>query len=62
MDTLRELVGLSIGRASMCWSEIPTGVFDDVTATQIVNTLMQAIQEYTRVEAPTPLKEEYQEE
>jgi hypothetical protein len=45
MERLEELVHLSIGRASMCWSETPTGVFNRVYAQKIAAELIQAIKE-----------------
>ena len=47
MDSrLEELVHLSIGRASMCWSEIPKGVFNDTYAKQIAQDLLLAIAQH----------------
>ena len=42
---LRELVSLALGKASMCWSEIPTGVFDSEKMKRIDEELIQAIKE-----------------
>jgi hypothetical protein len=50
MDKLQELVFLAIGKASMCWSETPTGVFNDVEASKIARGLMIAIQEQVNEE------------
>ena len=47
---LRELVFLAIGRAGMCWSEIPPGTFDDAKAQQIGEELLKAIQMLLREE------------
>ena len=33
------LIGETIGEASMCWSEIPKGVFDSVKACSLVDKL-----------------------
>lgn len=44
-EQLRELVGIAIGEASMCWSEIPTGVFDSTKASTLVDRIMDAIPE-----------------
>lgn len=38
-EWLREKIGIALGEASMCWSEIPTGVFHSERATQILNDL-----------------------
>jgi len=35
----RELVGIAIGEASMCWSEIPSGVFDSARAKELVDRI-----------------------
>jgi hypothetical protein len=45
MKDLEELVYLTIGRASMCWSEIPRGVFDDQEASRLGKALMEAIEQ-----------------
>ena len=38
----RELVGIAIGRASMCWSETPKGTFDSTTACKLVDEIVEA--------------------
>jgi hypothetical protein len=43
---LREQVFLALGEASMCWSEIPQGVFDSVRASEIGEQLLVAIEAY----------------
>jgi hypothetical protein len=45
-DRLRELVFMSLGEASMCWSETPGGTFDDIHASRIGERLMSAIEAY----------------
>jgi hypothetical protein len=40
---LRELIMLAIGRASMCWSEMPRGVYDDTKAAEIGEKLVEDI-------------------
>lgn len=45
---LREKIGIAIGEASMCWSELPTGVFDSERATRIVEELFNNITEKTK--------------
>lgn len=44
MEHIRELVHLSIGRASMCWSEFPRGTFNDEMAAAIANNLIAEIE------------------
>jgi hypothetical protein len=44
---LREQVFLAIGEASMCWSEIPQGVFDDQHAKEIGEKLIRVIENRT---------------
>jgi hypothetical protein len=46
MDKLEEQVHLAIGRASMCWSEIPTGAYNDQQASKIATDLIAYIREY----------------
>lgn len=38
--TFEELVGEGIGEASMCWSEIPSGVFDSSKAKEINDKIL----------------------
>ena len=45
---MREAVCLTIGQASMCWSEIPKGVFQDTEATRLVDELMAVIEQYAQ--------------
>lgn len=40
---LIEQVHLAIGRASMCWHTMPSGVFDDAQAKAVAERLIQAI-------------------
>ena len=40
---LREKIGIALGESSMCWSEIPTGVFHSERATEILNDLCYQI-------------------
>lgn len=40
MNKLEKLVFESIGQASMCWSETPTGIFDEKQATEIAKKLI----------------------
>lgn len=42
-EKVRELVGFAVGEASMCWSEIPTSVFDSDKAVDVVDRLTKAI-------------------
>jgi len=44
MERLRDLVFMSLGEVSMCWSETPKGVFDSVHACKIGEKLMAAIE------------------
>ena len=45
-EKLREIIFISLGRASMCWSETPRGVFDSTTAAELGEEIMKAIDEY----------------
>lgn len=39
-QTFEELVGVCIGRASVCWSELPKGVFDSAEAKKLVDEIV----------------------
>jgi hypothetical protein len=41
-EQFRELVGIAIGEASMCWSEIPKGVFDSTKASELADRIVAA--------------------
>ena len=45
-EKLTELVYINLGRASMCWSEIPRGVFDSTKAAELGQEIMDAIEKY----------------
>ena len=45
-EKLTELVYINLGRASMCWSEIPSGVFDSTRAAELGKEIMEAIEKY----------------
>ena len=53
MDTLSEKVHQAIGEASMCWSEIPKGVFNSTRAIEIADELIEAIEERIAVAEET---------
>lgn len=38
----RELVGIAIGEASMCWGESPKGVFESTRAAEIAKRIVEA--------------------
>lgn len=42
-DLIREKIGMALGEASMCWSEIPSGVFDSTRAVGICNKLYDSL-------------------
>ena len=44
--TLREILGIAVGEASMCWQPIPKGVFDSSNAIKVTDKLEQAIIEW----------------
>lgn len=46
-EQFRELVGISIGKASMCWSKIPEGEFD---STRAIELMEQIIKPYIELE------------
>ncbi len=43
--TLESAVQQAVGTASVCWDTLPTGIFDDRTATAVVNGLVAWIEE-----------------
>lgn len=43
MQTLQRLILEALGEASMCWSEQPTGVFDDQRVVRIGERLMKEL-------------------
>jgi hypothetical protein len=48
----RELVGQAIGRASICWDELPSGVFDSTTAEELVKQICDAADQLVK-DTPT---------
>lgn len=51
-ERLREAIMLSLGEASMCWSGMPTGVFDERHAIEIGNRLLKVIEDMTLAHCP----------
>jgi hypothetical protein len=51
-EKLTELVYINLGRASMCWSEIPKGVFDSTKAAELGKEIMDAIEKYIEDQEP----------
>lgn len=49
--TFREIVGESIGEASMCWSKTPEGVFDSTRASKLVDKICNHIDFKLRLES-----------
>ena len=45
-EKLTELVYINLGRASMCWSDIPKGVFDSTKAAELGKEIMEAVEKY----------------
>ena len=45
-DRLSELVHIAVGEASMCWHELPHGVFDDERARDVADKLIQDIRNF----------------
>jgi hypothetical protein len=43
-EKLREIIFISLGRASMCWSETPRGEFDSTTAAELGKEIMDAVE------------------
>jgi hypothetical protein len=53
-EKLTELVYINLGRASMCWSDIPSGVFDSTKAAELGKEIMDAIDKYIENSQPKP--------
>ena len=51
-EKLTELVYINLGRASMCWSDIPKGVFDSTKAAELGKEIMDAIEKYVEDKEP----------
>lgn len=45
-EKLKEIIFQNLGAASMCWSEIPKGVFDGTKAEKLGIEIMEAITFY----------------
>jgi hypothetical protein len=45
-EKLKEIVYINLGQASMCWSDIPSGVFDSTKAAELGKEIMDAIDKY----------------
>lgn len=62
MEDLKKMVYESLGTASMCWSQIPQGVFDSTLAQEVGDKLWARIEdEITKARQqgePTPTKSE----
>lgn len=48
---LNDIVFQAIGEASMCWSEVPTGVFDSTRAKKIADELISKIERRLHLES-----------
>jgi len=46
MKYIKEKIFLALGEVSVCWSEIPNGIFDSTKAVQIGETLYNDIEKY----------------
>jgi len=49
LNNWNELIMTAIGKASMCWSETPKGIFDSTRAEQIGKKLLQDIKAAPKV-------------
>lgn len=43
LQEITEIVGIAVGKGSMCWSEIPKGIFNSGEASKIVEEAAQKI-------------------
>jgi hypothetical protein len=48
IEEFTRLVGESIGEASVCWSDIPTGVFDSQRCGELADQIISAYTEVVR--------------
>jgi hypothetical protein len=46
LEKLKEIVFQNLGEVSVCWSEIPKGIFDSTKAEKLGNGIIQAIKLY----------------
>ena len=51
-EKLTELVYINLGRASMCWSEIPRGDFDSTKVAELGKEIMDAVEKYLENQEP----------
>jgi hypothetical protein len=42
---IRETLGIAMGQASMCWSEVPKGQYDSERASKILKDVMDRLME-----------------
>ena len=42
LEKLKEIVFQNLGEVSVCWSEIPKGIFDSTKAEKLGNEIIQA--------------------
>lgn len=49
-EKLKEIIFINLGAASMCWSEIPKGVFDSTRAEQLGNEIIESVCIYIKDE------------
>jgi len=57
-EQLQKIVFEALGEASMCWSEIPQGVFESTRANEIGNRIMKAFDEYSLPSPSLPSDED----
>lgn len=58
MKELEKLVYQALGEASMCWSQVPKGIFQSNKAVEIGEKLIKAIQALSQSESKPITKEE----
>lgn len=57
MKELEKLVYQALGEASMCWSQVPKGIFQSNKAVEIGEKLIKAIQALSQSEGESVIKE-----
>lgn len=51
-EKFKEIVGIAIGEASVCWSEVPKGIFNSDRAIEICERIIKAHKECLNHESP----------
>ena len=55
---IKTIVFESIGHASMCWHETPSGVFDSEEATKVGDNLLSKVNDYVSLQVKSHLEKQ----